>query len=205
VQTFSGRFSSHLPAASTKGFACVAEDALVVAIAGTEPTNIFNWIDDFNIHKTAAGVTDGFLDAFESVAGRITELISGAGGVFFAGHSLGAAIAAIAAKTLVQQGKLSPDRLRGIYTIGMPRIGNAAYAQAYENSDANVLRDRTFRLVTGAMSYRASRHPSHPWISVTWARSSPADTADCSRALKVQTASAVSYAATWKASSSRTG
>jgi hypothetical protein len=150
VQIFSGRFSSHLPAASTKGFACTAEGALVVAIAGTEPTNIFNWIDDFNIHKTAAGVTDGFLDAFESVAVRITELVSGGGGVFFAGHSLGAAIAAIAAKTLVQQGKLSPDRLRGIYTIGMPRIGNAAYAQAYESSDANVLRDRTFRLVYGS-------------------------------------------------------
>jgi hypothetical protein len=122
VQTFSGRFSSHLPAASTKGFACVAEDALVVAIAGTEPTNIFNWIDDFNIHKTAAGVTDGFLDAFESVAGRITELISGAGGVFFAGHSLGAAIAASNRAALKRIGPSSVEAPPPLRTCPVPRL-----------------------------------------------------------------------------------
>ncbi len=148
---FNGRFPSHLPLASTKGFAAMAGDDLVIAFAGTEPTNLLNWITDFSIHETADGITDGFLHGFEAVQTAVEARIVGmTGGVFLAGHSLGGAICVAAAKCLIERGVLPSERLLGVYTIGMPRPGNADYAEAYDAGGVNgVLGQRTFRLVYG--------------------------------------------------------
>lgn len=130
---FSGRFASHLPLVSTKGFTAMAGENLIIAFAGTEPTSLLNWITDFSIHQTAEGIADGFLAGFEAVRTEIeTKIAEVQGGVWLAGHSLGAAIGAIAARNLIRQGTLSPNRLLGVYTFGMPRVGNADYADAYD-------------------------------------------------------------------------
>jgi triacylglycerol lipase len=42
-----------------------------------------------------------------------------------------------------------PDRLRGVYTIGMPRPGDEAYARDYDAAGGGSLGQRTYRLVHG--------------------------------------------------------
>ncbi len=141
-----GRFASYLPLVSTKGFMATAGGDTVIAFAGTEPTNLLNWITDLSIHQTAEGVHSGFEAAVEAVWPQVREAAEQAiGGICLAGHSLGGALAAVAAKRLLDCNVVAPDRLRGVYTIGMPRPGNETYARAYDA----ILGERTYRLVHG--------------------------------------------------------
>jgi triacylglycerol lipase len=142
--TFSGSLLSHLPMGGTKGFAASVDSNMVIAFAGTEPNNPLDWIKDFSIIPTHEGVTTGFEAGWESVQQQIAGAVRGTlGKVFFAGHSLGGALAVVAAKQLTKD--LGIDRVAGVYTIGMPRPGNVAYADDYNQ----LLGDRTFRLVHG--------------------------------------------------------
>jgi triacylglycerol lipase len=148
---FSGKFASHLPVVSTKGFTALVGGTLVIAFAGTEPTSLLNWVTDFSIHRTAEGITDGFLAGFEAVRAAVeTRIAETNGGVVLAGHSLGGAICAAAAKRLIERRILTGDRLFGVYTIGMPRPGDARYAAAYDaEAIGGALGQRTFRLIHG--------------------------------------------------------
>src|SRR3978361_1879081 len=70
-----GRFASHLPLVSTKGFAATtAGGETVIAFAGTEPTSLLNWITDLSIHRTADGVHSGFLAGVEAVWGEFEPI-----------------------------------------------------------------------------------------------------------------------------------
>lgn len=72
-------------------------------------------LDNSNVH-----VHEGFLDALDSVWGKIEPaLMQLSGSVFFTGHSLGAALATLAAT------RFAPAAL---YTFGSPRVGDAAWA-----------------------------------------------------------------------------
>jgi triacylglycerol lipase len=142
--TFSNRFLSHFPIGGTKGFTASVDGNVVIAFAGTEPNNPLDWIEDFSIIPTREGVTTGFEAGWESVRQQIGAVIQEAlGKIFFAGHSLGGALAVVAAKQLAKD--LGANRVGGVYTIGMPRPGNRAYAEDYNR----LLGDRTFRLVHG--------------------------------------------------------
>jgi hypothetical protein len=61
--------------------------------------------------------------------------------VWITGHSLGGALATMAAARLVGEGVLRPEQIGGIYTFGQPRVGDAHFAQAY------ALGARHFRVV----------------------------------------------------------
>ncbi|XP_067952090.1 lipase ZK262.3-like [Watersipora subatra] len=61
--------------------------------------------------------------------------------VKFSGHSLGGALASIAAFKFIQEGRLSKDEVT-LYTYGMPRVGDKLYAAEH---DRRV--DSSFRLV----------------------------------------------------------
>jgi hypothetical protein len=144
LEIFSRPFLSHLPMGGTKGFAASVDGNLVIAFAGTEPNNPLDWIKDFSIIPTAEGVTTGFEAGWESVQQQIRRVVQGTpGNIFITGHSLGGALAVVAAKRLAED--LGADRVGGVYTIGMPRPGNLAYADDYNQQ----LGDRTFRLVHG--------------------------------------------------------
>jgi triacylglycerol lipase len=74
------------------------------------------------VHDSAARVHDGFDECFESVWPAIdTALNTVARPVFYTGHSLGAALATLAARE-------RPPRAQ--YTFGSPRVGNEAFASA---------------------------------------------------------------------------
>jgi len=64
--------------------------------------------------------------------------------IWFCGHSLGAALATLAAAEYGLGGNGSDaDAVKGIYTIGQPRIGNRAFAKGFDA----VLADKCFRIV----------------------------------------------------------
>ncbi|MEN9873983.1 MAG: hypothetical protein RL186_880 [Pseudomonadota bacterium] len=70
-------------------------------------------------------VHQGFYSAYEQVAARIAkdldDKIPPDLGIYFTGHSLGAALAQIASATLER------DTLAACYTFGSPRVGEAAF------------------------------------------------------------------------------
>ncbi len=143
-----GRMGGVLPLTSARGFVAEQRGMCVIAFAGTEPTNIADWIVDLSLRKTADGIHAGFASgvdaAWNSLVAPLADL---SGPVVLAGHSLGGALAVVAAFRLVQDGVLPPDRLRGVYTFGMPRAGDGRFAERYR---ALGLAARTFRIVHGA-------------------------------------------------------
>ncbi|WP_300033394.1 lipase family protein [uncultured Roseobacter sp.] len=61
--------------------------------------------------------------------------------VWICGHSLGGALATLAAARLVADGTLDADDIAGVYTFGQPRVGDADFAGSYP------LAERHFRMV----------------------------------------------------------
>jgi triacylglycerol lipase len=132
--------------AQAKGFIAKAEKATIIAFAGTEPESVTDWQQDFTVWYAGSGVHQGFQDGVTAAWADIEAAAKGAaGGIYLTGHSLGAALAVVAAWRLVEQAVVPADSIRGVYTIGMPRAGNETFATAY---DAR-LGARTFRLIHG--------------------------------------------------------
>ncbi|MGI9270772.1 MAG: lipase family protein, partial [Woeseiaceae bacterium] len=52
--------------------------------------------------------------------------------VWITGHSLGGALATMAAARLLGEEVLRPDEIGGVYTFGQPRVGDQMFADAYE-------------------------------------------------------------------------
>lgn len=124
----------------------VPTDTLVVAFRGTEPTSTKDWWDNLDFVKEAAPVLcegchvhSGFYDAYNSLAPGILRAVFSRNptSVLVTGHSLGAALAQLAAFDLADRGV----PLKSVHTFGAPRVGDSAFAAAY---DAKVL--TSFRL-----------------------------------------------------------
>ena len=145
---FAGRIGGVLKLTSARGFVARHGGVSVVAFAGTEPTNIADWLIDFAIGVTADGVHAGF-DAGVQAAwdGFAPVLTDETGPVVLTGHSLGGALAMVAAWRLIRDGVVHLDRLGGVYTFGTPRVGNERFARTARGLG---LGRRTFRLVHGA-------------------------------------------------------
>lgn len=143
-----GVFSSRLPITTTSGFVAHTGATTIVAFAGTEPDNLLQWIRNFSAHPVA-GVHEGFQAGVQAVwRTQLATLIDGAEEIYFTGHSLGGALSVAAA----HQAGAAAVKIRGVYTMGMPRVGTAQFAQAYNNTSvgaASSLGQRTFRLVHG--------------------------------------------------------
>ncbi|MFO1161520.1 MAG: lipase family protein [Reyranellaceae bacterium] len=136
-----------LPIASTHGVVTSGRGATIVAFAGTDPLSLANWITNFNARVGPAGVADGFRRALSAVLPTVRTLVRSpvAAGrpLFLTGHSLGGALAVLAAYELQANG----IDVAGVYTFGMPRPGNEEFAgTAYRP----LLGARTYRLVYGA-------------------------------------------------------
>jgi hypothetical protein len=85
----------------------------------------------------------GFESALRVVWPALQVALAGAspgGRLLFTGHSLGAAIAVLAARRASAVAAVD-----GVYTFGMPRCGGRAFAEAYEAA----LGARTYRFVNG--------------------------------------------------------
>lgn len=115
---------------------------LVVAFRGTE--SLRDWITDAEFSTQDLGdgaeVHRGFHQAWMSIRARVMEsLPKDKSPVLFTGHSLGGALATLAAIAAVAEGV----NVAGVYTFGQPRVGNSVWAKAYDQA----LKNKTWRLV----------------------------------------------------------
>jgi hypothetical protein len=133
--------TSSLPMPRTEAIVAQGNGAAFVAFAGTDPLVIADWVADFNV-RPHMGTTEGFALALAAAMPAIRALIAPLGlPVFVTGHSLGGALAVLAALELAKAGV----SVEAVYTFGMPRPGNAHFKSDY---DAR-LGATTYRLVNG--------------------------------------------------------
>jgi triacylglycerol lipase len=120
-------------------------NAVVLAFAGTDPLVWENLGTDVNIQVTDRDTHRGFQEALEGVLPEVDQAIQASqqGGkpLFIAGHSLGAALAALAAQHADDQGATP----RAIYVFGMPRAGGEKFRANYNAKLGPI----TYRLVHG--------------------------------------------------------
>ena len=115
----------------------------VLAFRGTEPARVRDLVTDADAFRTrcpAGGtVHRGFFRAYgqvdTEVGAAVAELPDRR--LFITGHSLGGALATLAALRLVNQNV----PIAAVYTYGSPRVGDAAFKRAYNEP----LGRRTFR------------------------------------------------------------
>ena len=156
VETYPER-RSHGPLlpGSTQCFVAKYDDHAIVAFRGTESRPrpgqigirhvVTDWMtdakcelvkwtmdkdDERRVHrgfKEALGEVDPEL--FEALAGLQKEGLR----LWFTGHSLGAALATLAACRYEESGR--DRRVQGLYTFGSPRVGDRAFAEAFSVSN----------------------------------------------------------------------
>lgn len=128
--------------------------ARVLAFRGT--ASVPDWITDAQFRRTEIGagqeVHHGFLDAILSLNEDLKALAKAEKQrpmgeymppLFITGHSLGGAMALLAAELLAEAGCY----IQAVYTFGGPRVGNGAWAKSYDAFLDRRLRDRTWRVV----------------------------------------------------------
>jgi hypothetical protein len=136
-----------LPKASTHCFVASHPMAVIVAFAGTDPVSLANWISDFDAHlDVTTDTAEGYEVAADVVWSELKQLLEQCvppgGKVFVTGHSLGGALAALIANRIGTELQADVD---AVYTFGMPRPGNKAFAELYNQQ----LGMRTYRLIHG--------------------------------------------------------
>lgn len=116
-------------------------DDVVVAFRGTEQ-NLTDWWTDLNgqlvtSSADAGQVHRGFRDALDSVYARVRQFVRDVqvkdkSRLFICGHSLGGALAQLAARRLAKETNL--PKVRGVFTYGAPRVGDQVYVDDYRAS-----------------------------------------------------------------------
>ena len=146
-QLLAGKGWTLLEGAGTEGFVVGNNKFVIVSFRGTEE------LTDFVADARANQVPDvgkrgklhsGFAAAFsESVSTELKKAVSNltkeGQGIWVTGHSLGGALATLAAAELTFAGL----KLQGVYTFGQPRVCDPHFAEAYDKE----LGDRHFRFV----------------------------------------------------------
>ena len=99
-------------------------DEQVLAFRGTQPKELNDVAADLKSwkhkSKTDGQVHDGFFDEVEKLWADIIPLLTKKKPLFICGHSLGGAMATIAASRLEEQ-------TEALYTFGSPRVGNKQF------------------------------------------------------------------------------
>jgi triacylglycerol lipase len=116
---------------------------VIIAFAGTDPGMWETVITDVQPILNGDNVHTGFANAFAAVMPQLDTILDGVNGrpVFFTGHSLGAALASLAALHAAERAITAT----AIYTFGMPRVGGDTFRAKY----SPLLGNRTYRLVHG--------------------------------------------------------
>lgn len=114
----------------TQAFLASTDKFLILAFRGTETTSVKDIRSDIKANKvpcaTEGMVHQGFKESYESVAGNIQKTIDDpkhtGKSLLIAGHSLGGALATIAAKRLTCKAGIA-----ACYTFGSPSVGSAEW------------------------------------------------------------------------------
>jgi triacylglycerol lipase len=134
----------------TSGFVAGNDKMVLVAFRGTEPEKLRDWMTDVDIPlvdflggKAHAGFARAITYVWDDMLAAIKSMQTNAQSLWFTGHSLGAALATLAAARLRLE---SDTAVNGLYTFGSPRVGDADLAMRF-NQD---FRSRNFRYVNNA-------------------------------------------------------
>lgn len=135
--------------ATTDCFVAHNDEFAIVAFRGTEVGDYRDFITDLKIRLVASGgagrVHQGFRDALDEVwetkkLRLHLEALRNSGtaprAIWFAGHSLGAALATLAAARL--------EGTQGLYTFGSPRVGDAEFSARFAVKAYRVVNNNDF-------------------------------------------------------------
>lgn len=131
AQAFEWGFDAQFFEVGSTQAVILSNDSLVVlAFPGT--ASIEDVLTDLKIrrknHEHFGAVHRGFLDAFQSIWSVLKEPLTEAAfkkDLVLCGHSLGGALATLAAAEIVWRGPKIPA---AVYTFGSPRVGNCHFA-----------------------------------------------------------------------------
>jgi len=130
----------------TQGFIVATEQDYICAFRGTETTergDIFHDLDMRRTRTPAGKIHTGFLAALDNVWDDIRLVIRrdlGDRRLWFTGHSLGGALAALAASRCVIENDIP---VAGLHTFGQPRVGCRQFAAKLKR----VLANKYFRFI----------------------------------------------------------
>jgi triacylglycerol lipase len=132
------------------GFIAEGGGRTFVIFRGTKTPK--EWVNNFSINLKSCPVSgfgsvhDGFLDMYGSAKDDLAKALAQAGGksrLYIGGHSLGAAMATLAMADIeVSLGRA----VAALYTFGSPRVGDAAFAAAFNARFAG----RSFRVANSS-------------------------------------------------------
>lgn len=135
-----GLTAKFVSAKDTDCYVAVNADAVIVAFRGTESDSWgdiltdaraaqVSWVDGRPERgRVHAGFRAALEDIWETLAAELDRVV-GSRTVWFCGHSLGAALATLAADRY--------GRARGVCTFGSPRVGDPAFASSFTASFVN--------------------------------------------------------------------
>jgi triacylglycerol lipase len=136
--TWNGTFSAKENAKLLPfGFVASKDGVFYIVIRGTQTP--LEWFDDASIHPTPfrngwGNTTTGFLSIHDQIFPTIVKIIEGQPTniqkLFVTGHSLGAALAKLAAADLIANGSAAVKPT--LYTFSGPRVGDAAFAAKFK-------------------------------------------------------------------------
>jgi triacylglycerol lipase len=137
------------------------EDFAIVAFRGTQPDDWQDIFDDgrFGLDDWPHGrVHEGFKAAFKRIEKKLRDALKTHASnkpLWITGHSLGAALAVLAADTI---------ETRGIYTFGLPRVGNTLFTGHYNQRFSG----RSFRYVNDVdvVTHVPPGRPLTPYLHV---------------------------------------
>ena len=136
------------PLLDTQAFVAGTDDFIIVSFRGTQPTNPVDWLTDLDAVMRpldgAGYVHKGFYDALDVVYAELLDTLhrfqDKSQALWFTGHSLGAALATLAAARVFMQER---KPVYGVHTFGQPRTGDVAFGNRYDSE----LGDKTWRFV----------------------------------------------------------
>lgn len=149
VGSLVGKVKTMAKGAGTEGFVAGNDKLVIVCFRGTE--ELVDYATDAAARPlphawgTVWGTLHtGFATAFsdsvrQALIDAVGELAEGGRGIWVTGHSLGGALATLAAAELAK----AEHEIQGVYTFGQPRVGDQSFAKAYDD----LLGKRHFRFV----------------------------------------------------------
>jgi triacylglycerol lipase len=143
-------FTPPFPLQDTQAYTAASDEMIITGFRGTEPAKMQDWLSDTTTPPWPGPAGKGhmhygFAEALQSIHPKvrdaITEFRDHDQTIWFAGHSLGGALAALAAMRLhFEEPSLLAD---GVYTFGQPRVCDRTLAAAHDEAFG----DRTHRFV----------------------------------------------------------
>lgn len=135
-----------------QGFVAGDSKKIIIAFRGSESLGDWKtnadffkerWAEESGSGKVHGGFYDALSAIWEGLVGEIRHLRTNEQSIWLTGHSLGGALAIIAAATLHVQKAKNGFETNGVYTFGQPRVGDADFADFYDSRLGN----KTYRVV----------------------------------------------------------